>query len=42
MGGGGEPLGFREEDGLSSPNFHVPGIGESILLQCFCNVLPIF
>ena len=30
MGGGGEPLGFREEeDGLPRPNFRIPGIGES-------------
>ena len=28
MGGGGEPLGFRDQEGPPGPNFHIPGIGE--------------
>ena len=31
MGGGGEPLGFREQSqGSPGPNFHIPGIGRFI------------
>ena len=28
MGGGGEPLGFREQAGPLGSNFHIPGLGE--------------
>ena len=43
MGGGGEPLGFRDQGGPPGPNFHIPGIcAYSTLLYFFNLCLPLF